>query len=37
MKIKIPYIDFDDLIKNKKASGRYKDLADIEELKKKKE
>jgi hypothetical protein len=26
-----------DLIKNKKASGRYKDLADIEELKKKKE
>ncbi len=36
-KIKIPYIDFDDLIKNKKASGRYKDLADIEELKKKKE
>lgn len=36
-KIKVPYIDFDDLIKNKKATGRYKDLADIEELKKKKE
>lgn len=33
-KIKIPYIDFDDLIKNKLASGRYKDLADIEQLKK---
>jgi hypothetical protein len=33
-KIKVPYIDFDDLIKNKLASGRYKDLADIEQLKK---
>jgi hypothetical protein len=32
-KLKIPYINFDDLIKNKKASGRYKDLADIEQLK----
>lgn len=30
--LKIPYIDFDDLIKNKKATGRYKDLADIEQL-----
>ena len=30
---KVPYIDFDDLIKNKFASGRYKDLADIEQLK----
>ncbi len=25
-------IHFQDLIKNKKASGRYKDLADVEEL-----
>ena len=33
-KIKIPFIDFDDLIKAKIASGRYKDLADIEQLKK---
>ena len=33
-KIKIPYIDFGDLIKNKLATGRYKDLADIEQLKK---
>lgn len=33
-KIKIPYIYFDDLIKNKLASGRYKDLADIEQLSK---
>ena len=32
-KLKVPYIDFDDLIKNKLASGRYKDLADIEQLK----
>ena len=31
-KIKVPYIDFEDLIKNKTASGRYKDLADIEQL-----
>lgn len=31
-KLKVPYIDFDDLIKNKLASGRYKDLADIEQL-----
>ena len=29
---KVPYIDFDDLIKNKKATGRFKDLADIEQL-----
>ena len=35
-KIKIPYIYFDDLIKNKLATGRYKDLADVEQLKKKK-
>ncbi len=33
-KLKVPYIDFDDLIKNKFASGRYKDLADIEQLNK---
>lgn len=30
----IPYIEYQDLIKNKEASGRYKDLADIEQLKK---
>lgn len=30
----VPYINFDDLIKNKIASGRYKDLADVEQLKK---
>ena len=34
-KLQIPYIDFDDLIMNKLATGRYKDLADIEQLKKK--
>jgi len=33
-KVKIPYIDFEDLIKNKLASGRYKDLADVEQLRK---
>lgn len=32
--IKVPYIEFSDLIKNKTASGRLKDLADIEQLKK---
>ena len=32
--LKIPYIYFDDLIKNKTASGRFKDLADIEQLSK---
>lgn len=32
--IKVPYIDFEDLMKNKKATGRLKDLADIEQLKK---
>jgi hypothetical protein len=32
--LKIPYINYDDLLKNKEASGRYKDLADIEQLKK---
>jgi SPX domain protein involved in polyphosphate accumulation len=32
-KLKVPYIDFDDLIKNKLATGRYKDLADVEQLK----
>jgi hypothetical protein len=31
-KFKVPYIDFDDLIKNKTATGRFKDLADIEQL-----
>jgi hypothetical protein len=31
-KFKVPYIDFEDLIKNKTASGRFKDLADIEQL-----
>lgn len=36
-KIKVPYIYFDDLIKNKLASGRHKDLADVEQLSKKKE
>ncbi len=33
-KFKVPYIDLEDLIKNKTATGRYKDLADIEQLKK---
>ena len=33
--LEIPYIDFEDLITNKLATGRYKDLADIEQLKKK--
>jgi hypothetical protein len=33
-KTTIPYIDFDDLIKNKKTSARYKDLADIDQLNK---
>lgn len=32
--VKVPYIDFEDLIKNKLASGRYKDLADVEQLRK---
>ena len=36
-RFKVPYINLEDLIKNKTASGRYKDLADIEQLKKKKE
>lgn len=36
-KFKVPYINSDDLIKNKLATGRYKDLADIEQLKKKKD
>ncbi len=35
--VKIPYIDLEDLMKNKTASGRYKDLADIEQLNKNKE
>lgn len=30
----VPYIDFEDLMKNKKATGRLKDLADIEQLSK---
>lgn len=34
-KFKVPYIDLEDLIKNKTATGRYKDLADIEQLNKK--
>ena len=33
--LEIPYIDFEDLIINKIATGRFKDLADIEQLKKK--
>ncbi len=33
-KFKVPFIDFEDLIKTKMASGRYKDLADIEQLEK---
>ena len=33
-KVKVPFIDFDDLIKNKLASGRFKDLADVEQLSK---
>ena len=33
-KFKVPYIDFEDLMKNKKATGRLKDLADIEQLSK---
>ncbi len=35
-KFRVPYIDLEDLIKNKKASGRFKDFADIEQLNKKK-
>lgn len=35
-KLNVPYIDFEDLIKNKLASGRYKDLADVEQLQKNK-
>lgn len=31
---KVPYIDFEDLIKNKTETGRYKDLSDIEQLNK---
>lgn len=30
--IKINFIDLDDLKKNKKATGRYQDLADLEQL-----
>jgi hypothetical protein len=33
-KINVPYINFNDLIKNKLSSGRFKDLADIEQLNK---
>ena len=32
---KVPYIDFENLMKNKMATGRLKDLLDIEQLKKK--
>ena len=35
-KFKIPYIDFEDLMKNKIATGRLKDLADVEQLMKNK-
>ena len=35
-KFKVPYIDFEDLMKNKKATGRLKDLLDVEQLMKKK-
>jgi hypothetical protein len=35
-KFKIPYIDFEDLMKNKMATGRLKDLADAEQLMKNK-
>ena len=31
-RIDIPFIDIEDLKKNKKSAGRYKDLADLEEL-----
>ncbi len=31
-KLKVPYIDFEDLMKNKKATGRLKDLLDVEQL-----
>lgn len=31
-KFKIPYIDFEDLMKNKRTTGRLKDLADLEQL-----
>lgn len=36
LNFKIRYINYDDLLKNKESSGRYKDLADIEQLKKNK-
>jgi len=32
--IEIPYISYDDLIKNKAALGRSKDMEDIDQLKK---
>lgn len=32
---KVPYIDFEDLMKNKLASGRLKDLLDYQQLNKK--
>ncbi len=35
-KFKIPYIDFEDLMKNKRTTGRLKDLADVEQLMKNK-
>ena len=35
-KFKIPYIDFEDLMKNKMATGRLKNLADVEQLMKNK-
>jgi hypothetical protein len=33
--LKVPYIDFEDLMKNKLASGRLKDLLDFQQLNKK--
>jgi hypothetical protein len=35
-KLNVPFIDFEDLIKNKIASGRYKNVADVEQLQKNK-
>ena len=36
-KFKVPYIHFEDLMKNKRATGRLKDLLDVEQLMKKKQ
>jgi len=32
--VKVNFIDLDNLINNKKTSGRHQDLADVEELEK---